>query len=74
MGNLNYRPFLPLSLNSNETEVLTPDRFEIDRATTTTPEFDVISVNENQLHRWQRIAKLTQMFRKRHNRDYISYV
>ncbi|GFW16378.1 integrase catalytic domain-containing protein [Trichonephila clavipes] len=73
-GILNSRPFVPLSYNINEYEVLTPGHFIIGRAISAIPEPAILDISDNRLSRWQYTAKCVQTIWKRWENDYLNHL
>ena len=69
---LNSRPLMPLSEDPSCEEVLTPGHFLIGRPINAAPDPDVTMLKENSLSRWQYCQRLSQLFWKRFNNEYIT--
>lgn len=68
---LNSRPLVPLSDDPNDCEALTAGHILIGRPLIAPPRHDYSNDKRHMLHRWDRVAQITQDFWKRWNRDYL---
>ncbi|GFY22377.1 coatomer subunit beta [Trichonephila clavipes] len=69
---LNSHPFVPLSSDLDDLNVLTPSQCLIGRSITSIGELDLTNVNENRLDNWQKITKIIQLIWKRWSVDYLN--
>jgi hypothetical protein len=69
---LNSRPLTPISSDSNDPPILTPDHFIIGDTLTSLRERDFRATPPSRLSSWQRINQLKQHFWSRWYREYIT--
>ena len=59
-GILNSRPLTPLSIDTDDFQVLTPGHFIIGRPINSFPEPNLCDKNENLLNKWEKVQKIVQ--------------
>lgn len=71
-GILNSRPLCPMVTNDDDFSVLTPAHFLIQRPLISIHEPDLTNLKENQLKKWQKLIKITQLIWKKWQRKYLN--
>ena len=70
-GILNSRPLKPLSSDSNDLTVLTPDHFMIGDSITNIPEHNLLNVPSGRLSSWQQVQQIKKHFWNRWYKEYL---